>query len=173
MSWALPLPAAARIPESRIAALARFANRAKVTLIIRMPAARRLTTLAAFVHSLEATAQDDVLEVLEILLHELFGDAEKADKKTRLRTLKDLDGAAATRRRSPDHKCKPLAKRLGEMRRPANKSPQFMRFAPGGKHRLRSPGWINNARSNQDPLKLALVKTELEGRVGRWLLSGV
>jgi hypothetical protein len=29
------------------------------------------------------------------------------------------------------HKCKPLAKRLGEMRRPANQSPQFMRFAPG------------------------------------------
>jgi hypothetical protein len=28
-------------------------------------------------------------------------------------------------------KCKPLAKRLGEMRRPANQSPQFMRFAPG------------------------------------------
>jgi hypothetical protein len=52
--------------------------------------------LAAFVHSLEATAQDDVLEVLEIRLHELFGDAEKADKKARLRTLKDLDGAAAT-----------------------------------------------------------------------------
>ena len=76
--------------------------------------------------------------MLEILLHELFGDAEKADKKTRLRTLKDLDGAAATRRRSPDHKCKRLAKRLGEMRRPANQSPQFMRFAPGGKPRLRS-----------------------------------
>jgi hypothetical protein len=33
--------------------------------------------------------------VLEILLHELFGDAE-SDKKARLRTLKDLDGAAAT-----------------------------------------------------------------------------
>jgi hypothetical protein len=61
-----------------------------------MPPARRLATLAAFVHCLEATAQDDVLEVLEILFHELFGDAEKADKKSRLRTLKDLDGAAAT-----------------------------------------------------------------------------
>jgi Domain of unknown function (DUF4158) len=43
----ITLPAAARIPESRIAALARFANRAKVTLITRMPAARRLATLAA------------------------------------------------------------------------------------------------------------------------------
>jgi hypothetical protein len=56
------------------------------------PPARRLATLAAFVHSLEATAQDDVLEVLEILLHELSGDAEKADKKARLRTLKDWMG---------------------------------------------------------------------------------
>ena len=34
--------------------------------------------------------------MFEILLHELFGDAEKADKKARLRTLKDLDGAAVT-----------------------------------------------------------------------------
>ncbi len=44
----------------------------------------------------EATAQDDALEVLEALLRELFGDAIKADKKARLRTLNDLDQAAAT-----------------------------------------------------------------------------
>ena len=46
-------------------------------------------------HCLEATAQDDALEVLEAILRELFGDAIKADKKARLRTLKDLDQAAA------------------------------------------------------------------------------
>jgi hypothetical protein len=34
-------------------------------------------------------------------------------------------------------------------------------------------GWINNARSNLEPFKLALVKTELEGRVDRRLLSRV
>src|SRR5208337_3050449 len=45
----ITLPAAARIPQSRIAALARFASRAKVTLITRMPPTRRLATLAAFV----------------------------------------------------------------------------------------------------------------------------
>jgi len=50
----ITLPAAARIPESRIAVLARFANRAKVTLITRMPPARRLARLAAFVHSLKS-----------------------------------------------------------------------------------------------------------------------
>ncbi|HTF68726.1 MAG TPA: DUF4158 domain-containing protein, partial [Edaphobacter sp.] len=90
------LPALQHIPESRLASLASFANRAKVSLITRMPPARRLATLAAFVYSLEATAQDDVLEVLEGLLGDLFGDAANADKKARLRTLKDLDEATAT-----------------------------------------------------------------------------
>ena len=49
----------------------------------------------AFVHCLEATAQDEVLEVLEMLLHDLFGEAITADQKARLRTLKDLDQSAA------------------------------------------------------------------------------
>lgn len=34
--------------------------------------------------------------MLEVILRELFGDAVKADKKSRLRSLKDLDEAAAT-----------------------------------------------------------------------------
>ena len=89
------LPAAARIPATRVAALARFAGAAKVSAILRLPNPRRLATLVAFVHCLEASAQDDGLEVLEVLLRELFGDAIKADKKSRLRTLKDLDQAAA------------------------------------------------------------------------------
>ncbi len=90
------LPAAARIPATRVAALARFAGTAKVSAILRLPNPRRLATLVAFVHCLEASAQDDGLDVLEVLLRELFGDAIKADKKSRLRTLKDLDQAAAT-----------------------------------------------------------------------------
>jgi len=92
----ITLPTVARIPFSRIAVLARFAHRAKAQAISRMPAARRLATLVAFVHCLEATAQDDALEVLETLLHELFSGAIRADQKARLRTLKDLDAAAAT-----------------------------------------------------------------------------
>jgi hypothetical protein len=50
----------------------------------------------AFVHCLEATAQDEVLEVFEMLLDDLFGKAIRADQKARLRTLKDLDQSAAT-----------------------------------------------------------------------------
>ncbi|CAE6812098.1 Tn3 family transposase ISXc4 [Paraburkholderia aspalathi] len=92
----IKLPAAARIPATRVAALARFAGAAKASAVLRLPNPRRLATLVAFVHCLEATAQDDALEVLEARLRELFGDAIKADKKARLRTLKDLDQAAAT-----------------------------------------------------------------------------
>jgi TnpA family transposase len=88
------LPAAARIPPSRIAALARFANTSKVTAVSRLPEARRMATLVAFVYTLEATAQDDALQVMEILLNELFSGAMKADQKSRLRSLKDLDTAA-------------------------------------------------------------------------------
>jgi hypothetical protein len=71
----ITVPMKAHIPSSRIASLARFANRAKAQAISRMPAARRFATLVAFVHCLEATAQDEVLEVLEMLLHDLFGKA--------------------------------------------------------------------------------------------------
>ena len=92
----ITLPAAAHIPPSRIAALARFANTAKVTAINRLPASRRMATLVAFALCLEATAHDDALEVLESLLRDLFSNAERADKKARLRSLKDLDRSAAT-----------------------------------------------------------------------------
>ena len=91
----ISIPMKARIPSSQIASLARFANRAKAQAISRMPAPRRLATLVAFVHCLEATAQDEVLEMFEILMHDVFGKAVTTDQKARLRTLKDLDESAA------------------------------------------------------------------------------
>ena len=84
-----------RVPPSRVAALARFANTAKVTAAARLPDERRTATLVAFVHSLEASALDDALDVLEMLLRDLFNGAQEANRKARLRTLKDLDRAAA------------------------------------------------------------------------------
>jgi hypothetical protein len=42
-----------------------------------------------------------------------------------------------------------------------------------GEDQVALAGLINNARSNLDSFKLALVKTELEGRVDRRLLSRV
>lgn len=84
------------VPPSRIAALARFASTVKVSALARLPDARRIATLVAFVHCLEASAQDDALDVLDLLLRELFTRAEKEDRKVRQRTLKDLDRAAST-----------------------------------------------------------------------------
>lgn len=84
------------VPPSRIATLARFAGTVKVSAVARLPEARRIATLVAFVHSLEASAHDDALDVLDLLLRELFNRAQLADRKARLRTLKDLDQAAST-----------------------------------------------------------------------------
>jgi TnpA family transposase len=84
------------VPPSRIAALARFASTVKVSAVARLPEARRIATLVAFVHCLEASAQDDALDVLDLLLRELFTKAEKEDRKVRQRTIKDLDRAAST-----------------------------------------------------------------------------
>ena len=92
----IDLPPATHVPATRVAALARFAGAAKASAVLRLPNLRRLATLVAFVRSLESTAVDDALEVLEGLLRDLFGDAVKADKKARSRTLKDLDRDAAT-----------------------------------------------------------------------------
>ena len=83
-----------KIPHVRLSSLARLASTAKVTAIARLPKTHRQAVLVAFVHCLEATANDDVLDVLNMLLKELFGSARKENKKRRLRTLKDLDHAA-------------------------------------------------------------------------------
>lgn len=89
---------AAHIPTTRLAALARYASTAKVSAILRLPPQRRLETLVAFEHCLEATAQDNALEVSEALLRDLFNAAIRANKKARLRTLKDLVKASGRQR---------------------------------------------------------------------------
>lgn len=90
------LPDASGFPPARLTALARFAQKSKLTALSRLPDERRLATLVAFLHCLEATAHDEALEVLETLLHDLFRNAATAQRKARLRTLKDLDQAADT-----------------------------------------------------------------------------
>lgn len=79
------------IPPVRLASIARFASTAKVTAIGRLPHTRRLATLVAFIHCLEAKAVDDTLDVLDMLLQGMFRKAINEDKKKRFRTLKDLD----------------------------------------------------------------------------------
>jgi hypothetical protein len=84
-----------RIPPGRIQALARFAAKAKASAIQRLPEERRHATLVAFAVTLEATASDDALDLLDILIPEVFSEATKAGEKYRLRTIKDLDVAAS------------------------------------------------------------------------------
>ncbi|ENE3095013.1 hypothetical protein ABNA37_004837, partial [Shigella flexneri] len=88
------LPAITPVSDIRIAAMARYASTAKITALQRLPEKRKLATLVAFSCCMEATAQDDALELLEALLRDLFNEAVQADKRNRQRTLKDLDRAA-------------------------------------------------------------------------------
>ncbi len=88
------LSVSSRVPPTRVQALARFATMAKASAIHRMPDHRRLGTLIAFVLNLEATALDDALDLLDILITEIFADATRGGEKARLRTIKDLDEAA-------------------------------------------------------------------------------
>ena len=83
-----------RVPPGRIQSLARFAATTTARSIQRLSPERRLATLVAFAVTLEATALDDALDLLDILITEAFADATKAGQRARLRTLKDLDAAA-------------------------------------------------------------------------------
>ena len=91
---AIDVSVSARLPRSRVLELARFAATAKVTAIERMGKEHRAAALVALVSTLEATGQDDALDVLVIVLTDIFSEASKAGIKARLRTLKDLDAAA-------------------------------------------------------------------------------
>ena len=95
----IPRLTATRIPPSRLTNLARFAMTARAQAIARLkPPERRHATMLAFVHLLEATAHDDVLDIFDAFFTTLFADATQAGIKERLRTLKDLDAAALQRR---------------------------------------------------------------------------
>jgi len=93
-SLGLTIAVSHRVPPSRVQTLARLAMTAKASTLQRLPENRRLATLVAFATTLEAVAIDDALELLDILITEMFSEATKAGQEARLRTLKDLDAAA-------------------------------------------------------------------------------
>lgn len=82
------------VPQHRVLALYRFAATARAQTIARLADDRRSATLLAFVTILEATAHDDVLDVLDAFITDVFAQAARTGIETRLRTLKDLDAAA-------------------------------------------------------------------------------
>jgi len=86
-----------QLPLSRIEVLARQALQLRASSIARMePPARRIATLFAAVHLLEATTHDTILETLDGVVTALLTDAFREGIKIRLRSLHDLDQAALT-----------------------------------------------------------------------------
>jgi hypothetical protein len=94
------LPGIGHVPPGRVTALARFATVAKAQAVARLPGERRTATLLAFVRTLEASAQDDVLDLFDIVASKLFADAAAVGKRARLRRIRDLDAAALRLRRA-------------------------------------------------------------------------
>ena len=82
------------IPPGRIRALARYAAITWAPKISRMPNDRRIATLLAFANSFEIIAMDDALDLLDLLMTEIFHGAREEGKKERLRTIRDMDAAA-------------------------------------------------------------------------------
>jgi hypothetical protein len=74
------------VPQRKIADLARYGAQAKVSLLRRHPAQRRLATLLATVVWLRGEAIDDALELLDLLMAtKLVGGARRAVQKETLR----------------------------------------------------------------------------------------
>lgn len=83
-----------KIPLARLQALSRTAFTQRARSLTRLPQQRRIATLTAFAYVIEATAQDDVLDILELRVKELLAKSERVGKQRRLRSLRDLDAAA-------------------------------------------------------------------------------
>lgn len=84
----------AGVPPSKLITLARYAAVASAQTVSRMPENRKIASLVAFARVFEATAMDDAMDVLDMLITEIIKSAELSRKKERLRTIRDLDAAA-------------------------------------------------------------------------------
>ncbi len=85
-----------RVPPVRFKAIARQAGILSQWQIARMPDDKRIGTLVAFVKAFEINALDDALDVLDLLITDIAGQAKRLGKEKRWRTLKDLDRSALT-----------------------------------------------------------------------------
>ena len=82
------------IPPVRFKNLARHAGMISMHKIARMPDRKRAAILVAFAKAYEIIALDEALDVLDLLITDIAGEAKKLGQKKRLRTLKDLDKSA-------------------------------------------------------------------------------
>jgi TnpA family transposase len=82
------------LPVSRVKALARYAAATRAQAVSRMPEERRQATLVAFAVTWWSVARDELLDLLDRYLTDLFARTNRQGQKQRLRTLRDLDSAA-------------------------------------------------------------------------------
>lgn len=82
------------IPPVRLKNLARHASIVSTYKIARMADDKRIAMLVAFAKAFETIALDEALDVLDLLISNIAGEAKKIGQKKRLRTLKDLDKSA-------------------------------------------------------------------------------
>jgi TnpA family transposase len=83
-----------QVPAAWIKTLAQYAVTTKAQNIANFTEQHRTATLVSFARQLAVTAQDDALDVLDMLIRDLLARSTSDGKKTRLRTLRDLDAAA-------------------------------------------------------------------------------
>lgn len=81
------------VPASHLERMARVAARAKPSAIFALKEPRRTATVAALFYTLEASAQDDAVELAEALIADLFREAELAQASRRQAHQRDLDNA--------------------------------------------------------------------------------
>ena len=93
-NWVSATSTCRSCPPGRLKQLARSASTARAQAIQRMPAERGMATLVAFACTLQASTQDDVLDVLDRLLTDLLARVDRQEQRRRLRTIGDLDIAA-------------------------------------------------------------------------------
>ncbi len=82
------------VTPRRLQSLAHYAAAARAQAIGRMAEDRKFATLLAFAHAFEAIAQDDVLDLLDVVIKDAFRRAGSAGQARRLRTIRDLDHSA-------------------------------------------------------------------------------
>ena len=99
----LGLAPAADLPAAPLGQLARSARTTKPANLAALHEPRRTATPAALFQTLEATALDDAVELFDALATDIVTQAEEAHRKSRLRSLRDLDAAAIMLRDVSQH----------------------------------------------------------------------
>ena len=92
--YGLSLTLSTELPAAPLGRLARSARTARPSALAALHEPRRMATLTALFQTLEATALDDAVELFNALATDIFTSAEEAHKKSRMRSLRDLDAAA-------------------------------------------------------------------------------